>query len=91
MKVFQQLHFKGKTMLGDKTSGVTNELLHALAQANQELKKWEQVMMELSFKANSCDTLNFKIKQCECNTVKAKEGYESVQDLKHKAIRIIGK
>ena len=47
MKVFSQLHFKGKTMLGDKTSDVTNKLLHALAQANHELKKWEQVVMEL--------------------------------------------
>ena len=47
--------------------------------------------MELSFNANSCETQNFKIKQLEGNMVKAKEANESVQDLKHKAIRIIGK
>ena len=70
---------------------MTNELLHALAQANQELRKEEQAMMELSFKANSCDTQKFKIKKLEGNMVKAKEAYESVQDLNHKAIRIIGK
>jgi hypothetical protein len=91
MKVFQQLHFKGKTMVVDKTSGVTNELLHALNQANQELRKWEHVMMEVHFTANQCDPMNFKIKQFEGNMGKAKEAYESVQELKHKATRIIGK
>ena len=51
MKVFQQLHFKGKTMVVDKTSGVTNELLHASKKASQELRKWEHVMMEVHFTA----------------------------------------
>ncbi len=72
MKVFQQLHFKGKTMVVDKTSGVTNELLHALNNANQELRKWEHVMMEVHFTANQCDPMTFKIKQFEGNVGKAK-------------------
>ena len=91
MKVFQQQHFKGKTMVVDKTSGVTNELLHALNQANQELRKWEHVMMEVHFTANQCDPMNFNIKQLEGYMGKAKKANESVQELKHKATRIIGR
>ena len=78
-------------MVEDKTSGVTNELLHALNQANQEPRKWEHVMMEVQFTANQCDPMNFKIKQLEGNMGKAREAYESVQELKRKATRIIGR
>jgi hypothetical protein len=48
-------------------------------------------MMEVHFTANLCDPMNSKIKQFEGNMGKAREVYESVQELKHKATRIIGR
>ena len=47
-------------------------------------------MMEVHFTANQCGPMNFKIKQFEGNMGKSKEAYVSVQELKHKATRIIG-
>ena len=90
-KLFNNFLVKGKSLLPDKTSGVTNELLAALKTGVDELRRSEHTLVELTVKVQMLESKNFKLKNFECIVQKAKDCMEHLDDIKQKATRIIGK
>ena len=90
-KLFNNFLVKGKSLLPDKTSGVTNELLAAVKTGVDELRRSEQTLVELTVKVQMLGSKNFKPKTFECTVQKAKDCMDHLDDIKQKATRIIGK
>jgi len=90
-KLFNNFLVKGKSLLPDKTSGVTHELVAALKTGVDELSMSEHTLVELTVKVQMLESKNFKLKNFECIVQKAENCMEHLDDIKQKATRIIGK
>ena len=89
--MFNNFLVKDRSLLADKTSGVTNELLAALKTGVDELRRSGHTLVELTVKGQMLESKNFKLRNFECIVQKAKDCMEHLDGIKQKATRIIGK
>ena len=66
-------------------------MLAALKVCMDELRKSDQAFVELTVKVQMIETKNFKVKNFENIIQRTKESMESLEDIKQKANRTIGK
>ena len=86
---FVQLKVKANHLQHDKMSGVTKQLLGCIEAAGKELKKYHDLVVEIVFDAQDMDPDHFKPSKAQVQ--KAKDAINKHQDLKAKALRIVGK
>ena len=84
-----QLKVKANHLQHDKMSGVTKQLLGCIEAAGKELKKYHDLVVEIVFDAQDMDPDHFKPSKAQVQ--KAKDAINKHQDLKAKALRIVGK
>ena len=91
INTFMQLKFKGQHLLGDKQSGVTEELLHAMETGLKNLQAQSESIHEVFVLGSSQDAKDFNSEEYTKKLDPAKEVLTSLSDLKARGQRIIGK
>ena len=88
---FMQLKFKGQHLLGDKQSGVTKELLHAMETGFKNLQAQSESIHEVFVLGSSKDAKDFNSEEYSKKLETAKEVLSTLSELKARGQRIIGK
>lgn len=89
--LFMSWKFKGQTLLSDKQSGVTKELMTAIENGLKQLQTQGEAISEILIMGSSMDYKAFNPKTYAKGVAGAKAALESLADLKSRGIRIIGK
>jgi hypothetical protein len=85
------LKVKATNMVSDKESGVTKELLSSINKAVQDMQVQNEVISEVLVVGAGIDAKVFDPKPYNAKVGKATQIHKSHQDMKLKAMRIIGK
>ena len=85
------LKVKATTMVSDKESGVTKELLNSINQGVMDMMAQNEVLSELLVVGAGLDATVFDPKTYAAKVAKASQLHKTHQEMKLKAVRIIGK
>ena len=89
--IFTHLKIKGAKMVGDKSSGVTKELLMGVETGIKSMQEMGESIYAVLMDGTSRDPNIFKASDYTMQVDKAKNLFMSLADLKAKGQRIIGK
>jgi hypothetical protein len=89
--LFMSWKFKGHSLLGDKQSGVTKELMVAIENGFKQLQSQGEAISEILIMGSSMDYKAFNPKTYAKGVAGAQAVLQSLADLKSRGLRIIGK
>jgi hypothetical protein len=89
--IFTHLKIKGAKMVGDKSSGVTKELLMGVETGIKSMQEMGESIYAVLMDGTSRDPNIFKASDYTMQMDKAKNLFMSLADVKAKGQRIIGK